>query len=229
MRPAHGGSGGIFANRREAGERLAENLRHYERHPATIVLGLPRGGVPVAYEIALALELPLDVFEVRKLGVPGQQELAMGAIGSGGALALNDDVIAALRIPYNVVMSVAQREEAELQRREALFRDNRPRPEIAGTTVILVDDGLATGASMRAAVAALRRQRPARIVVAVPVAPSQTCAELRLEADDVVCLLTPASFYAVGSWYEDFRQVDDQDVRDLLSRAADRRLPEDSS
>jgi predicted phosphoribosyltransferase len=224
LKPAQGNTGGYFANRREAGRRLAAQLQQYAGRRDVIVLALPRGGVPVGYEIALALDVPLDVFEVRKLGVPGQQELAMGAIGSGGAMYLNEDVIAALHIPYELVMAVAEREQAELERREAVYRDNRPRPELQGKIAIIVDDGLATGASMRAAVAALRKQSPSRIVVAVPVAPSQTCAELRAEADEAVCLLTPASFYAVGTWYDDFRQVDDDEVRELLSRAAERRL-----
>lgn len=189
------------------------------------MLALPRGGVPVGYEIALALGIPLDTFQVRKLGAPGQQELAMGAIGSGGALYLNDHVIEALRITRDEIMAIAADELRELDRREALYRDDRPRPNIAGATIILADDGLATGASMHAAVAALRIEAPERIIVAVPVAPIQAVIALRSEADDVVCLLTPSSFYAVGSWYDDFRQVGDDEVRELLRAAAAREPP----
>ena len=220
MSPAADGAGEHFADRREAGRRLAVRLSSYAGMHDAVVLGLPRGGVPVAYEIAVALRLPLDVFLVRKLGVPGQPELAMGAIGSGDALYINHDVVSALRIPKDVVASVAERERTELLKRETLLRGDRARPQIERKTVILVDDGLATGASMHAAVTALRPQRPAKIAVAVPVAPMQSCDDLRLEADDVVCLLTPSSFYAVGSWYDDFRQVEDDDVRDLVNRAA---------
>jgi len=189
------------------------------------VLALPRGGVPVGYEVALGLNLPLDTFLVRKLGAPAQPELALGAIGSGGALYLNEHVIEALRISRDEVMTVAENELRELERREALYRDDRPRPQLRGATVILADDGLATGASMRAAVAALRIDAPARILVGVPVAPIQACVALRAEADEVVCLMTPSSFYAVGSWYGDFRQVGDDEVRDLLRSAAAREPP----
>jgi predicted phosphoribosyltransferase len=216
------GSGGYYLDRRDAGARLAANLREYAGDEGAIVLALPRGGVPVGYEIAVALGLTLDVLEVRKLGVPGQPELAMGAIVSGGAISLNEEVVSALRIPAQLIDAVARREERELERRETLFRDGGERPHVAGKTVILVDDGLATGATMRASIQALRKRFPRRIVVAVPVAPAPTCAELRTFADEVVCLLTPAAFYAVGSWYEDFRQVDDDEVRDLLRRARQR-------
>jgi putative phosphoribosyl transferase len=222
--PVADGEGGAFRNRHDAGRRLAPKLAEYRSRRGALVLALPRGGVPVGYEIALALGLPLDAFEVRKLGVPGHSELAMGAIGSGGAIYLNEALIESLGIPPDLVSAVAAREQRELERRDALYRDGRPQVEVAGKTVILVDDGLATGASMHAAVAALRRRLPARVVIAVPVAPAQSCRELRAVADEVVCLLTPPSFYAVGSWYDDFRQVGDDEVRGLLGAAAAREL-----
>jgi predicted phosphoribosyltransferase len=208
----------IFRNRIDAGRRLAEKLEQYAGQPDVIVLALPRGGVPVGYEVARALGAPLDVFLVRKLGVPGREELAMGAIASGGVRVLNDDVVTELRIPRHWVDAVAARELEELRRRETAYRDGRPAPDVGGKTVILVDDGLATGASMRAAVAALRKLGPGRIVVAVPVGASQTCDEFRDVADEVVCAETPDPFYAVGSWYSDFDQTTDQEVRDLLAR-----------
>lgn len=183
------------------------------------MLALPRGGVPVGFEVARALGAPLDVYVVRKLGVPGHEELAMGAVAPGGAIVLNEDVVSALRIPPGVIAAVVEREEREIGRREAQYRDGRPPPQIRGRTVILVDDGLATGATMRAAVAGLRRLAPARIVVAVPVSAPSTCSELREEADAVVCAFTPEPFGAVGLWYEDFSQVTDDEVRDLLARA----------
>jgi putative phosphoribosyl transferase len=214
-----------FRDRREAGAFLAEKLRAYARDPNVVVLGLPRGGVPVAYEIAQALGAPLDTFEVRKLGVPGHEELAMGAIGSGGAYHLNTEALSYLNIPYDAVQRVVAREQRELERREKLYRDHRPRPELAGKTVILVDDGVATGSSMLAAIEALRKHDPARIVVAVPVAPREFCEEIRREVDDVVCGETPDPFYAVGLYYEDFGQVSDDEVRALLNRAAERELP----
>jgi putative phosphoribosyl transferase len=175
--------------------------------------------VPVASEVARALGAPLDVFVVRKLGVPGHEELAMGAIASGGVCMLNDDVVQALRIPRRVIEAVAARELRELERRERAYRGDRPAPEVRGRTVILVDDGLATGSTMRAAVAALRRLGPARIVVAVPTAAPATCEEFRHEADECVCDITPDPFYAVGLWYEDFSQTTDDEVRELLERA----------
>jgi predicted phosphoribosyltransferase len=184
-----------------------------------LVLGLPRGGVPVAYEVATFLNAPFDVFVVRKLGVPGHEELAMGAIATGGARFLNHDVIEYLRIPEEVVDEVTEREEQELELRERLYRDNRPARSPRDCVTILVDDGLATGSSMRAAVIAVRQQQPASIVVAVPVAASLTCDDLRIEADEVICGFTPEPFYAVGLWYEDFSQTTDEEVRELLARA----------
>jgi len=209
-----------FQDRAEAGRRLAEKLVDYAGRPDVLVLALPRGGVPVGYEVARALEAPLDVFVVRKLGVPGHEELAMGAIASGGALCLNEDIIEALKPPFREVQAVAARELAELERRERAYRDDRPPLEARGRTVILVDDGLATGSTMRAAIAAVRRLEPARVIVAVPTAAPSTCAELGAEADDCICCNTPDPFYAVGVWYEDFSQTTDQEVRDLLERAA---------
>jgi predicted phosphoribosyltransferase len=211
---------GGFADRRSAGRLLATRLSEFAGRRDVIVLGLPRGGVPVAYEIAVALRAPLDLCSVRKLGVPGHEELAMGAIASGGANALNYDVIGALGISREEMQRVAERESLELERREAVYRGDRPRPEVSGKVVILVDDGLATGASMLVAVQALRERKPARIVVAVPVGPLETCAMLRSYADDVICYATPRRFGGVGAWYDDFAQVSDAEVRDLLSRAA---------
>lgn len=209
-----------FADRAEAGRVLAERLRRYAGQPNVVVLALPRGGVPVAFEVARALGAPLDVFLVRKLGVPGHEELAMGAIASGGVRVLNRSVIEPLHIPETVIDAVAQSEQVELARREREYRDDRPPVELAGQTVILVDDGLATGSTMRAAIAAARAGRPARIVVAVPVAAESTCAELAHEVAEVVCALTPEPFYAVGLWYDRFDQTTDDEVRELLARAA---------
>jgi putative phosphoribosyl transferase len=208
-----------FRDRVEAGRCLAERLSAYADRPEVIVLALPRGGVPVGFEVARALRAPLDVFLVRKLGVPGRKELAMGAIASGGVRLLNEDVVQVLKIPESVIDAVADEEQRELERRERLYRDDRPPPAVRGRTVILIDDGLATGSSMRAAVAALRRLEPARIVVAVPVAASATCQELQAEVDEVVCARTPEPFYAVGLWYEDFSQTTDEEVHNLLARA----------
>lgn len=215
----------IFRDRYDAGDRLVERLEHYAKRGDAVVLALPRGGVPVAYEIATKLDLPLDVFSVRKLGVPGHEELAMGAIGSGGAYYLNRPVLRSLHVSSEEVLDVVARERHELERRDHLYRDSRPRPEIFGKTAILVDDGLATGASMYAAIAALRRRNPARIVVAVPVAPAETCTELRAQVDEVVCYQTPFPFEAVGIWYEDFSQTTDEEVRGLLNGAAERTFP----
>jgi predicted phosphoribosyltransferase len=206
-----------FVDRADGGRRLAEPLRRYAGRPDAIVLALPRGGVPVGYEVAHILDLPLDVFLVRKLGVPGHEELAMGAIASGDVLVLNPDVVVALRIPARVIDAVAAREQPELERREREYRDGHPEPDLHGHTAILVDDGLATGSTMRAAVAAVRRRGAGRIVVAVPVASPEACAEFRLEVDEFVCLLTPEWFTAVGEWYEDFSQTTDQEVRELLA------------
>jgi len=209
----------IFRNRIDAGDRLAQKLEHYASRADVIVLALPRGGVPVGYEVARTLGVPLDVFLVRKLGVPGREELAMGAIASGGVRVLNEDVISELQIPQHWVDVVAARELEELRRREAAYRDGRAAPDVRGKAVILVDDGLATGASMRAAVAALRKLGPARIVVAVPVGAQQTCDDFRDVADEVLCAETPDPFYAVGSWYADFDQTTDDEVRALLADA----------
>jgi predicted phosphoribosyltransferase len=209
-----------FRNRSEAGRQLAAKLAAYAKRPEVIVLALPRGGVPVAYEVAQALEAPLDVFLVRKLGVPGHEELAMGAIASGGVRVINQDVVRALGIPQAVIDAVAAREQQELERRERLYRGDRPAPDVRGRTVILVDDGLATGATMSAAVQALKQQGAGRVVVAVPIAPPDTCDRLREDVDDIVCAVTPEPFHAVGLWYEDFSQTTDEEVRDLLARAA---------
>ncbi|MGZ4108930.1 MAG: erythromycin esterase family protein [Actinomycetota bacterium] len=209
----------LFRDRRDAGRTLANLLQRYRDRHDVVVLALPRGGVPVAYEVASALEAPLDVFLVRKLGVPGHDELAMGAIASGGVVVLNEDVVRGLGIPAETIEAVAEREGRELERRERAYRDGRPMPDVAGRTVILVDDGLATGSSMRAAIVALRERRPARIVVAVPAAPESTCRELRVEVDEVVCATTPSPFYAVGQSYWEFDQVTDEEVRELLEAA----------
>src|SRR5438445_1082003 len=190
----------FFRDRREAGRLLATKLAAYANRPDVIVLALPRGGVPVAYEVARALNAPLDIFLVRKLGVPGYEELAMGAIATGGVRVLNDQLVGGLHIPDYVVDEVAASEQRELMRRERLYRGDRPAPDVRGRTVILVDDGLATGSTMRAAVAALRQQHPARIVVAVPVGSVETCAELQDEADEAICAVTPEPFRAAGLW-----------------------------
>jgi putative phosphoribosyl transferase len=212
-----------FRNRNEAGRFLADKLKAYANRPDVLVLALPRGGVPVAYEVATALKAPLDVFLVRKLGVPGHEELAMGALGSGGVRVLNEDVVNYLRIPAEVIEQVAATEQHELERREKLYRGDRPPLDVRNRTVILIDDGLATGSTMRAAAVALRQQQPARIVVAVPVAAAETCNEFRKEVDEIVCATTPEPFYAVGLWYEDFSQTGDDEVRELLTRASQRK------
>jgi putative phosphoribosyl transferase len=208
-----------FKDRSEAGQLLAQELRGYADREDVMVLALPRGGVPVAFEVARALRAPLDVFVVRKLGVPGHEELAMGAIASGGILVTEPNVIEDLAIPPDVVADVAAREEQERLRREREYRGDRPEPDVRGRTVILVDDGLATGSTMRAAVAALRKLQPASIVVAVPVAALSTCAELAKEVDDMVCARTPEPFRSVGLWYDEFSQTTDEEVRELLARA----------
>ena len=206
-----------FADRHDAGRRLAEDLTRYADRDDVVVLGLPRGGVPVAYEVARALNAPLDVFLVRKLGVPGHEELAMGAIASGGVMVVNDDVLAATRVPHEAVEAVAARELERLQDQERTYRGDRPPLDVQGRVGILVDDGLATGASMRAAVEALRDRRAGSIVVAVPTAPREACEALRAEVDDVVCTQTPDPFMAVGLWYRDFSPVSDAEVAELLS------------
>jgi len=207
-----------FRDRVEAGELLAEGLSHYRDRDDVIVLALPRGGVPVAAEIARRLHVPFDVFVVRKLGVPGHEELAMGAIASGGVRLVNDDVVGPLGIPANVIDAVARREQIELERREELYRGTRAPIGLVGRTVILVDDGVATGSTMRAAVQAVRQQGPAQVIVAVPVGAPETCATLAREADDVVCVRTPDPFVAVGLWYRDFTPTSDHEVRALLGR-----------
>ncbi len=209
----------LFQNRAEAGRRLAGELTSYAGRFDAVVLGLPRGGVPVAFEVASALDLPLDVFVVRKLGVPGHEELAMGAVASGGVRVLNEEVVRSLAIPEVVIDRVTADEQRELERREQAYRDNRPPLGVRGRVVILVDDGLATGYSMRAAVEALKQQGPSRIVVAVPVAARETCDEFQYLVDEIVCPSTPEPFYAVGLWYQDFSQTTDEEVRDLLRKA----------
>jgi len=205
-----------FRNRREAGRLLAKKLTNYAGRPDVLVLALPRGGVPVAYEVAQALGAPLDLFIVRKLGIPGYEELAMGAVATGGGRVLNEQIVTGLRIPDYIIDGVAAQEQQEIARRERLYRGGRPPPDVRGKTIILVDDGLATGATMLAAVKALRQQQPARIVVAVPTAAAETCEQLRKEVDEVICAMTPQPFEAVGRWYEDFTQTTDEEVRDLL-------------
>jgi putative phosphoribosyl transferase len=209
----------IFANRTAAGKYLATKLEHYQNDPAVLVLALPRGGVPVGFEVARALHAELDIFLVRKLGVPGHEELAMGAIATGGVRVLNDQVLRMLPLPKDLIDSVSAEEQRELERRERLYRGDRPAAQIRGRTIILVDDGLATGSTMRAAVAALRKQDPARLVVAVPVGATETCAEFQHEADESICATTPDPFYAVGYWYGDFEQTTDDEVRELLADA----------
>jgi putative phosphoribosyl transferase len=210
----------LFRNRTEAGRLLARKLKKYVHRPDVLVLALPRGGVPVGFEVARALHVPLDVFLVRKLGVPGHEELAMGALATGGVRVLNEEVVRGLQLSDETIDAVAAVEQQELERRERDYRGHRSLPVLRGRTIILVDDGLATGSTMRAAVAALRRQQPARIVVAVPVGAPETCAELDSEADEALCARTPEPFYAVGRWYSDFSQTTDSEVRDLLERAA---------
>jgi putative phosphoribosyl transferase len=208
-----------FRDRADAGRQLATHLGAYASRPNVLVLGLARGGVPVACEVARALDAPLDVFLVRKLGVPGREELAMGAIASGGARVLNDDVVRSLEIPEETIAAVAAEEQRELERRERLYRDGGGPSPVADKTAILIDDGLATGASMRAAALALREQGAGEVIVAVPVAPPETCAAFEREVDRTVCVHTPEHFHAVGAWYEDFSEVSDELVRELLRRA----------
>ncbi|HET9016265.1 MAG TPA: phosphoribosyltransferase [Thermomicrobiaceae bacterium] len=218
---------GQFADRRDAGRVLASQLHAYHSRANCLVLGLPRGGVPVAYEVALSLALPLDVFLVRKLGVPGHEELAMGAIAEGGIRFLNRSLIAELHIPEVAVEEVTRREFLELERRAREYRDGRPSPRVLGHTVILVDDGLATGATTLAAVAALRQMTPEKIVVAVPVGSSEACAEVERQVDQIVCAIMPPTFHAVGMWFADFEPTTDAEVRNLLGLAAQRTLRRD--
>ena len=210
----------MFRNRTEAGQKLASRLQAYRGQPDVLVLGLPRGGVPVGCEIAGALRAPVDVFVVRKLGVPWNPELAMGAVATGGVRVLEEETVQTLAIPSEEIARVAAEEERELERRERVYRgSNLPLP-VAGKRVILVDDGIATGSTMRAGVTALRRLQPARIVIAVPVAPRATCAMLRKVADEVVCLIEAEDFFAIGEWYEDFSQLTDEDVQNLLGNVS---------
>lgn len=206
-------------NRTQAGELLATKLTAYAKRPDVLVLGLPRGGVPVAFEVAKILGVPLDIILVRKLGVPGQPELAMGAISTGDVLVLNDDVVNWLGISGAEIDAVAQREMQELERRDRLYRGNRPIPHVKNRTVILVDDGIATGSTLRAAIAALRQQQPQQIIVAVPIAPTSVCQQLRSEADDVVCAIEAEQLSAISLWYEEFAQTTDEEVRTLLAEA----------
>jgi putative phosphoribosyl transferase len=209
-----------FRDRTEAGQVLATKLAAYANRPDVVVLALPRGGVPVAFEIARALHAPLDVIIVRKLGVPGQKELALGAIASGGVRVLNDDVVQMLAISDEVINEIAVQEQHEVERRERLYRADRPAIDVHGRTVILVDDGIATGATMRAAVTAVRQFQPAHIIIAVPAAASSTCDEFAAEVDELVCVIRPEAFFAVGFWYKHFSQTTDEEVRDLLQQAA---------
>lgn len=210
----------LFRDRQDAGRKLALKLSAYANRSDVIVLALPRGGVPVAYEVARALNAPMDILIVRKLGVPGHEELAMGAIASSGVRVLNRDVVQMLRVPPEVIDVVVARELQELHRRERAYRGDRPAPQVRGHTVILIDDGLATGASMRAAVAGVRMQDPARIVIAVPTAAMETCQAFQSEVDEIICATTPEPFDGVGHWYEDFSQTTDEEVHALLEEAA---------
>jgi len=216
----------VFRDRTDAGRALAERLMKYANQPDILVLALPRGGVPVGFAVASALRAPLDVFLVRKLGVPGHEELALGAIASGGIRVFNEDVIERLQIPDEVIDQVTLQEQKELQRRERAYRGTRPAADISHRTIILVDDGLATGASMRAAVMAVRERQPRQIVVAVPVGAPDTCEELKEETDEVICVDMPEPFHGVGAWYNDFSQTTDEEVRELLLQA-EQRLSED--
>jgi len=209
----------LLKDRQEAGRRLAAELGRYAGVGDAVVLGLPRGGVVVAFEVAKALGLPLDVYLVRKLGTPGQEELAMGAIASGGVMVLNEDVVRALQLGQRLIEQVAARERAVLERRERTYRGHSEPVSLEGKQVILVDDGLATGATMRTAIKSLRAHGPSRVIVAVPTAPVETCTALAKEADEVVCPMTPAPFYSIGQWYEDFAQTSDEDVIELLEQA----------
>ncbi len=210
----------LFKNRRDAGSKLASKLQHYKNKNDVIVLALPRGGVPVAFEIAMALHVPLDVFIIRKLGVPGQEELAMGAIASGGVVVINQAIVEYLGISNPAIQSTLLREAAELARREDSYRRGRSSLELEGKQIILVDDGLATGASMKAAVKAVRKANPMKVVVAVPVAAPEIAAEMEDLVDEIDCFATPDSFVSVGSWYQDFTQTTDEEVRFLLDQAA---------
>ena len=219
----------VFPDRIAAGRMLGARLAQFANEKPPLVLALPRGGVPVAFEVAMALHAPLDVFLVRKLGFPGQEELAIGAIASGGVRLLNAAIIRSLHLPPEQVEAVTQQETKELERREHLYRGDRAAPEIQGHTLIIVDDGIATGSSMRVAITALRQKNPRKLIVAIPVAPFAVCKRLQREADAVVCLSTPSDFYAVGEWYRDFSQVSDATVRELLDRAPNPRPTDEST
>jgi putative phosphoribosyl transferase len=208
-----------FRNRTEAGQLLAKKLAAYANHSDLLILGLPRGGVPVAFKIATALNAPLDICIVRKLGVPKHEELAMGAIATGGVMVLNKEVLNSAKISQPTIEKIAAREKQELTRRDRLYRGNRPLPELENRTVILVDDGIATGSTLQAAIAIVRQQQPKKIIVAVPVAPPSTCNQLKEEVDEVVCLMMPEPLRAIGLWYDDFLPTTDAEVKDLLTRA----------
>ena len=208
----------LFRDRTEASRKLADHLAAYANYPNAMVLALPRGGVPVAFEVAEALNLPLDIFVVRKLGLPSHEEFAIGAIASGGACVLNQDLIHQLSLSDEVIEHIVAREQHELERRERTYRGQRPMLDVRNRIIIIVDDGLATGSSMRAAIAALRQKRPAKLIVAVPVGARETCSELEALADEAICLETPENFSAVGLWYSDFSQITDEEVIDLLER-----------
>jgi len=209
----------LFRDRRDAGRKLAQRLSAYAKRSDVIVLALPRGGVPVAYEVALALNAPLDIFIVRKLGVPGHEELAMGVIATGGVRVINQDIVRTFNVPHGLIEAVVKQELKELERRERLYRGDRAPREIRDLTVILIDDGLATGASMHAAIMGLRAKNPARIVVAVPTAAPETCEAFKHMVDEIICATTPEPFYGVSRWYEDFSQTTDEEVRTLLEEA----------
>lgn len=213
----------LFKDRVDAGRKLARELSKYANRSDVLILALPRGGVPVAFEVAKELNVKMDVFIVRKLGVPGNEELAMGAIASDNIRVLNEDIVRSFQIPERVIDKVAENELRELERREHAYRGDRPKPEISGSIIILIDDGLATGATMRAAAAALKTKNPTKIVVAVPTAAPDTCEFFRREIDEVICVATPEPFYGVGAWYEDFSQTSDKEVCELLDKA--RALP----
>lgn len=215
-----------FKDRRDAGRTLAQKLEHYAGRQDVLVLALPRGGVPVAYEVSRHLNVPMDIFIVRKLGLPGREELAIGAIATGGVRVLNEDVIRLLNVPEELIRFVAKRELQELKRREQIYRGDRTELDVRDRTVILIDDGLATGASMRAAVKGLQAQQPARIVVAVPAAAADICEAFRREVDEIVCAITPEPFQGVGRWYEDFSQMTDDEVRSLLQESDQQLLHE---
>ncbi len=208
-----------YVDRNQAGSVLADLLKNYAKRTDVIILALPRGGVPVAYQVATKLSLPLDIFIVRKLGVPGHEELAMGAIASGGIAVFNEEVVQMLHIQQDAIDKIQKSEQEELSRRELVYRGKRPFPELSGKTVILVDDGIATGYTMRAAIAALKQKKPAKIIVAVPVAARSTCDEIAPLVDELICPMRPNNFYAVGLWYNDFAQTTDDEVMELLQRS----------